>query len=144
MAAELCGGLLKAPLDLLVRRDGRELNLSARQHLRKVRDETGVRVEVPELGALPDSAVFTGEPERIWVRWGVGEAAQRAVADTLGATRSMALGIYKIVTGHISSEAIGGPIMIALLALTGGWVISRRTADAARTRRRRIGPAFSS
>jgi regulator of sigma E protease len=102
-----------APLDLMIRRDGRALTLTVRQQLRKVRDETGARVEVPELGASPDPAVFSGVSERIWVRWGVGEAAQRAVADTLGATRSLALGIYMMVTGHISSEAIGGPIMIA-------------------------------
>ena len=32
------------------------------------------------------------------------------------------------------SEFIGGPIMIALLALSGGWVINRRVSDAARQR----------
>ncbi|HXN55178.1 MAG TPA: RIP metalloprotease RseP [Myxococcales bacterium] len=105
-----------SPLDLVVRRDGRALTLTVRQHLRKARDETGARVDVPELGAAPDSAVFNGEPERIWIQFGVGEAAQRAVADTIGATRQMALGIYKIFTGHISSEAIGGPLMIADVA----------------------------
>jgi regulator of sigma E protease len=99
-----------------VLRDGKELTLTARQHTHKGRNEAGERVDVPELGAAPDPAVFSAEPDRIWVRWGPGEAAQRAVADTLGATRSMALGIYKIVTGHISSEAIGGPIMIADVA----------------------------
>jgi uncharacterized membrane protein YraQ (UPF0718 family)/YHS domain-containing protein len=31
-----------------------------------------------------------------------------------------------------AAEFVGGPIMIALLALTGGWVISRVTAEAAR------------
>src|SRR5712692_11348319 len=32
------------------------------------------------------------------------------------------------------AEFVGGPIMIALLALTGGWVISRASAQAARHR----------
>jgi YHS domain-containing protein/uncharacterized membrane protein YraQ (UPF0718 family) len=33
-----------------------------------------------------------------------------------------------------AAEFVGGPIMIALLALTGGWVISRAAADGARQR----------
>ena len=39
------------------------------------------------------------------------------------------------------AEFVGGPIMIALLALTGGWVISRATAETARRRLQHGGQA---
>ncbi len=109
------------PLALTVRRGGKEIAVTVRQHLKKARDEAGVRVEVPDLGALPDSAVFSVEAERVWVRWSVSEAARRSVMDLAGAVRGQALGLARIVTGRISSEAIGGPIMIADVA--------RRAAD---------------
>jgi regulator of sigma E protease len=41
---------------------------------------------------------------------------RRSVEQTAGAIRTLALGIAKVVTGHISSEVIGGPIMIADVA----------------------------
>ena len=109
------------PLAMTVRRDGKEIAVTVRQHLKKARDEAGVRVEMPELGAAPDAAVFSVEPERVWVRWGVPEAMRRSVMDMAGAVRGQALGLARIVTGRISSEAIGGPIMIADVA--------RRAAD---------------
>src|ERR1700737_2944401 len=121
-------GLLRAagtnPVDVRVRRDGRELTLSVRQHLRKMRDDAGVRVEVPELGASPDLIAPASPPRFVEVRWTPAVAARHAVADTGGATRVMALGIYKIITGHISSEAVGGPLMIADVArkaADNGW-----------------------
>ncbi|HXN83063.1 MAG TPA: RIP metalloprotease RseP [Myxococcales bacterium] len=121
-------GLLRAagtnPVDVRVRRDGRELTLSVRQHLRKMRDDAGVRVEVPELGASPDLIGPASPPRFVEVRWTPAVAARHAVADTVGATRVMALGIYKIITGHISSEAVGGPLMIADVArkaADNGW-----------------------
>lgn len=113
-------GLFRAagthPVDVRVLREGRELTLTVRQHLRKTRDGAGIRVEVPELGAAPDALAAEGEPPFVEVRWPPGVAARRAAAETLGATRVMALGIYKILTGHISSEAVGGPLMIADVA----------------------------
>jgi regulator of sigma E protease len=105
-----------APLSLTVRREGKLQTVTVRQHLRSGRDEAGVRVKVPELGAAPDASIFAGEPERIWVRYPVAEAMKRSVEETAGAIRALALGIGRILTGHISSEAIGGPIMIADVA----------------------------
>jgi regulator of sigma E protease len=110
------------PFPMTVRRDGKLLTVTVRQHLRTERDESGIRVQVPELGAAPDAAIFTGETERIWVRYPIGEAAARSFTETVGAIRGLALGIAKIVSGRISSEAIGGPIMIADVA--------RKAADA--------------
>ena len=109
------------PLAITVRRDGKPLAVTVRQHLKKVRDEAGVRVEAPDLGALPDAAVYSVEPELVRVRYSVPEAARRSMMDLSGAVRGQALGLARIITGRISSEAIGGPIMIADVA--------RRAAD---------------
>jgi regulator of sigma E protease len=110
------------PFQMTVRRDGKPLTVTVRQHLRTERDESGIRVQVPDLGAAPDAAIFSADSERIWVRYPIGEAASRSLTETVGAIRGLALGIAKIVSGRISSEAIGGPIMIADVA--------RKAADA--------------
>jgi regulator of sigma E protease len=104
-----------APLEMVVRRDGREIAVTVRQHPREERDESGVLVKVPDLGALPDLNSF-GDAERIWVRYSIPDAARRAVLGTAGFVRAQALGIVRIVTGRISSKAIGGPLMIADVA----------------------------
>lgn len=103
------------PVTLTIRRDGQELKVAVRQHLRKTRDETGSRAMVAELGASPDYAVM-GEGERISVRYGLADAARRSVVNTFGIVRSQILGIVRIATGHISTDAIGGPLMIADVA----------------------------
>lgn len=111
------------PVQMTVRRDGAPLTVTVRQHLRKDRDETGVLADVPDLGASPDLNSF-GDAERIWVRYSVPDAARRAVVNTAGFVRAQALGIARIVTGHISSRAIGGPLMIADVArkaAENGW-----------------------
>jgi RIP metalloprotease RseP len=111
---------------MTVRRDGKPISVTVRQHLRSARDDAGVRVQVPELGAAPDTAIFAGETDRIWVRYPLVEAATRSFTETAGAIRGLALGIAKIVSGRISSEAIGGPIMIADVARKAadeGWQV---------------------
>jgi regulator of sigma E protease len=109
------------PLAMTVRRDGKDVSVSVVQKLQRQRDETGVRVDVPELGAAPDTAIYAAEPERIMVSFGPGEALSRSFTEMAGAVRGQALGLARIVTGGISTEAIGGPIMIADVA--------RRAAD---------------
>src|SRR5438105_453866 len=114
------------PFPMTVRREGRVVTVTVRQHLRKTRDEAGVRVQLPELGAAPDAAIFAGEPERIQVRYPLSEAVSRSATEPAGAIRGLALGIAKIVSGRISSEAIGGPIMIADVARKAadeGWQV---------------------
>ena len=111
------------PARLTVRRDGKELAVTVTPHLRKERDEAGVLQEVPDLGAAPDLNGFA-EPERIWVRYSLPYAATRAVTSTFGFVRKQAIGIARILTGHISSRAIGGPLMIADVArkaAESGW-----------------------
>jgi len=120
-------GAIKAagthPLQMTVRRDGKELTATVKPHLRKDRDEAGVLQDVPDLGAAPDLNALA-EPERIWVRYSLPDAARRAVTNTAGFVRAQAIGIVRIVTGHISSRAIGGPLMIADVArkaAESGW-----------------------
>jgi regulator of sigma E protease len=111
------------PLALVVRRDGREVPITVKQHARKTRDEAGVRVEVPELGAAPDAGIF-GEAERVWLRYSPGDALRRSLMGTAGFVRAQAIGIARIFTGRISTEAIGGPLMIADVArraAESGW-----------------------
>ncbi|MGZ6126441.1 MAG: RIP metalloprotease RseP, partial [Myxococcales bacterium] len=111
------------PLQVTVRRDGKELTATVTPHLRKDRDEAGVLQDVPDLGAAPDLNGFA-DVERIWIRYSLPEAARRAVTNTAGFVRAQAIGIARIVTGHISSRAIGGPLMIADVArkaAESGW-----------------------
>jgi regulator of sigma E protease len=117
------------PVVLKVQRDGKLVDVTVTQHLRKTRDEAGVRATVPELGASPDYAAF-GEGERVSVRYGIFEAARRSVTDTFGMVRGYTLGIVRIVTGHISTDAIGGPLMIAdqaRKAAEAGWMALLQT-----------------
>jgi regulator of sigma E protease len=104
-----------SPVPMVVRRDGRPLEVTVRQHLREEHDESGVLVKVPDLGALPDLNSFA-DAERIWVRYSIPDAAKRAVLGTAGFVRAQSLGIARILTGRISSKAIGGPLMIADVA----------------------------
>jgi regulator of sigma E protease len=120
-------GAIKAtgtqPVQITVRRDGKELTATVTPHLRKDRDETGVLQDVPDLGAAPDLNAFA-DAERIWVRYTLPDAARRAVGNTAGFVRAQTIGIVRIVTGHISSRAIGGPLMIADVArkaAENGW-----------------------
>src|SRR5205085_558873 len=86
-------------------------------------DQTGVLQDVPDLGAAPDLNAFA-DAERIWVRYTLPDAARRAVGNTAGFVRAQTIGIVRIVTGHISSRAIGGPLMIADVArkaAENGW-----------------------
>ena len=111
------------PVRVAVRRDGEERAVTVRQRLRKDRDETGVQVDVPDFGAAPDLNAF-GDAERIWVRYSVPDAARRAVLNTGAFVRAQALGIARMITGHISTKAIGGPLMIADVArkaAEAGW-----------------------
>jgi len=125
--ADEVDGAIKAtgtqPVQITVRRDGQELTATVTPHLRKDRDETGVLQDVPDLGAAPDLNAFA-DAERIWVRYPLPDAARRAVGNTAGFVRAQTIGIVRIVTGHISSRAIGGPLMIADVArkaAENGW-----------------------
>lgn len=103
------------PVQMTVRRDGKELTLRVVQHLKKDRDETGVMQDVPDFGALPDLNSFA-DAARITVRYSIPDAFRRAILETGDFVRKQSIGIVRIVTGRISSRAIGGPLMIADVA----------------------------
>jgi len=109
------------PVQFAVRRDGREQVFSVVQHLRKEPDETGVKHDVPDLGAAPDLNSF-GNAERIQIRDSLAQGLAHATLGLSEVVRQQVLGIARIITGHISSRAIGGPLMIADVA--------RRAAEA--------------
>ena len=120
-------GVIKAskarPVGITVRREGKEITFTVTPHLRKERDDAGVLQDVPDLGAAPNLNAFA-EPERIWISYPLPDAARRAVTMTGVYVRAQAIGIARIVTGHISSRAIGGPLMIADVArkaAESGW-----------------------
>jgi regulator of sigma E protease len=104
------------PMHVTVLRDGKKLELTVKQFAKKQRDEAGIRVEVPELGAAPDYRILSGEPQWIKIRYSFAQALARAGKETVGATRLIALGLAGMVSGKISSDAIGGPLMIADVA----------------------------
>src|SRR5204862_5586972 len=111
------------PVEIIVRREGKTLTVTARQHLRKDRHETGIMVDMPDLGASPDLNSF-GDAPRIWLRYPIPEALRRSFSQTVEFVRVQSIGIARIVTGHISSRAIGGPLMIAKVAreaAEAGW-----------------------
>jgi regulator of sigma E protease len=99
----------------VVRRDGKTVSLDVVQHLRKEHDETGVLTDVPDLGASPDLNAY-GDAERISVTYSVPQAFTHAVAFMIDSLRTQTLGAVRMLTGHISSRAIGGPLMMADVA----------------------------
>ena len=115
--------LKDAPVAFTVRRDGHELQLTVRQHLKQGRDDTGARAAIPELGAAPSIAL--SDAPRIHVGWNFG-GARRGVQMAQLNIRMQVMGIARIASGHISSEVIGGPLMIADVArqaVEAGWFV---------------------
>ena len=114
--AELFQAAAARPVPLVIERDGKALPITVKQHLVQQRDDAGVRAMVPHLGASPDPAIFSLEGEYITVRFGVAEAFRRGVRDTYEVVRTTVLGLQRIVTGRINSEAISGPLGIGVVA----------------------------
>ena len=50
------------------------------------------------------------------MRYPLPEAARQAVSGMVESLRTQTLGVVRMVTGHISSRAIGGPLMMADVA----------------------------
>jgi len=107
--------------------DGRELSLVPAEQ--EVRDrDTGEARKIPFLGfAAPSRSALAGQAlfaELVPLRMGPLEIATRAVAQVGEATRSIAVGIGRIVTGKLSVRNVGGPITffsIAAQAAEEGW-----------------------
>jgi regulator of sigma E protease len=103
------------PVTFVVRRDGKELSLPVMQHLHQDRDETGFKADLPELGALP-GLVNSTEPERIFVKYSLPQAATHAFSATGEMLRTQALGIARMIGGHIPTRSIGSFLLMADVA----------------------------
>jgi regulator of sigma E protease len=103
-----------APLHFKVLRGGATLDVEVAQIMRPGRDDAGVKKMFPELGAFPERTVLRGGDDA-WVTFAYpfGEAAVRSVGDTIDKGKQMLLGIARMVTGQLSTQAIGGPLMMA-------------------------------
>jgi len=104
------------PIPLVVDREGKIVQLTVKQHLAQRRDLAGVPALVPELGASPEPSIFSGEGEVVQMRFGFFEAVRRGFTETWDVIRVTALGLQRIVTGRISSQAISGPLGIGVIA----------------------------
>jgi regulator of sigma E protease len=102
-----------APLHLVVLRDGARLELTVTQTQHPGRDENGLRRPIAELGAWPQPVYLRPADQLITYWYGPAEALRRGAETALDATRKTALGIARMVTGHISADNISGPLMIA-------------------------------
>ena len=111
------------PVPFVIRRDGKELTVQVLQHLHQDRDETGFPASLPELGALP-GLISASEPERIFVTYSPMQAVNHAIADTGQMLRSQALGIARMISGHIPTRSIGSVLLmadVARKAVDQGW-----------------------
>jgi regulator of sigma E protease len=110
----------RTALQLEVERAGqrRDLAFSLRQLERD--DPYLGKVSEPELGFGFDTRTYQPEEYRpeelVRVSYGVGEAASRAVEQTIELTSKMVLVIRKLFVGDIPTRSIGGPIEMFRLA----------------------------
>jgi regulator of sigma E protease len=113
--AEAPAQLKLDPVPFVVRRDGKELSLQVLQKLHRDRDETGFGADLPELGALP-GLLSASEPERVTLTYSPLQAVTHAVSSTGEMLRSQALGIARMVSGHIPARSMGSILLMADVA----------------------------
>ena len=95
-------------LQFLVQRDGQSLNLSATPSAEKVEID-GKTIEVGRIGI--------SRPGGLMIRaHNLFEAPVRGVEATWALTELTVVGVYKMISGEISSKNIGGPLTIANMA----------------------------
>lgn len=99
---------LDQPLAITVRRDGREVGLTATPAVTFETDRLGNRVRVARLGIRGGGIEF--------VRHGPVDAAWRAVSETYTQSVSTLQALGQIIVGRRSSDELGGPIRIAQMS----------------------------
>lgn len=99
---------LDAPLALAVRRDGREIPLTATPVVIEESDRLGGKVRVARLGIRGGGLEF--------VRRGPGEAIYYAVAETYQQTAGTLKALGQMISGRRGSEELGGPLRIAQMS----------------------------
>lgn len=84
------------------------------------RDRMLGMVQEPDFGFAFDDRVLRGEPtpddELVTYSYTAGQAFSRSLTQTVELTRVMVLGIAALFTGRVSTETIGGPIMLFQVA----------------------------
>jgi regulator of sigma E protease len=93
---------------IIIARDERQIPLRITLGTYDESDEFGQHHRVGQLGVL--------QAERVWERPGPLMIVPEAVRYTAVITRSMAEGLWQIVTGRRGTEDVGGPIKIAQIA----------------------------
>jgi len=96
-------------LDFLVMREGSETHLSIAPTMKEVEDVFGDPKQLWLIGILP-----TGD--QMTKRYGPINAIVMGMERTVSTTALNVVGIFKLIQGKISSDNIGGPIMIAQMA----------------------------
>lgn len=96
---------LDQPLQLLVLRDGQEIELSVRPEIVDQEDNFGNIHRMARLGIAASGTEY--------VRYGPGEALWRAGEETVSLTTATLKALGQIVTGVRSTDELGGPVRIA-------------------------------
>jgi len=99
---------LDRPLSMVVRRDGREVPISATPTVIEETDRLGNRIRLARLGIRGGGVEF--------VQHGPGEALVRAAQETWVQSVATLKALGQIVVGHRSSDELGGPIRIAQMS----------------------------
>lgn len=99
---------LNAPLDIVILRDGTEVEMTVRPTLVTVEDNLGNRYQTARLGIQAEGTEF--------VKHGVVESVWYAVEETGSLTMATLNAVWQIVVGTRSADELGGPIRIAQMS----------------------------
>jgi regulator of sigma E protease len=99
---------LDRPLTMVVRRDGRDVTVTAAPTVIEETDRLGNRVRLARLGIRGGGMEF--------VQHGPGEALVRAAQETYIQSVATLKALGQIIVGHRSSDELGGPIRIAQMS----------------------------
>jgi len=99
---------LDQPLSVTVRRDSREVSLTATPVVTLETDRLGNQVRVARLGIRGGGIEF--------VRHGPAEAAWRAIGETYTQSVATLKALGQIIVGRRSSDELGGPLRIAQMS----------------------------
>jgi regulator of sigma E protease len=106
----------KKSVTFTVERAGSKQDLTYEAVTLVKKDKLMGTVPTVELGFRPHPRIYTTEPfkpeELVQVQYGIVKAFSRASEQTVAVTRQMALGIGAMINGRVSSEHLGGVIML--------------------------------
>jgi regulator of sigma E protease len=108
MSARIAGSGGK-PLDLVVERNGKPFTVRVAPEMRTAKDLLGDTYTSPVIGVMVSA-------EYVTERFGPLESVIKAGEQTWTVTRMTVIAVAKMISGSISADNIGGPIMIAKMA----------------------------